>query len=327
MIKSYIKKIALFLLLFIFVFPCPLFADDNLAKRLSGKILLEVESRGEAWYVNPENQKRYSLGRPDDAFRVMRDLGIGITNNDLEKFPIGRDIKIYNGPDIDSDGLSDELEKIIKSDPLNADTDNDGYNDGLEIINDYNPAGLNKLPINKLFAKKNTGKIFLQVESAGQAWYINPGDNSRYFLGRPADAYRIMRAFGLGITTADLLKIEEFKKTEPPIINDDPSDNTPTAAEDVIKNAADAIRANDAEKTSSFFIPEMKKSIEINFENMSKESLFILGNILSGSTLKSRTDDELIYKNDVYFSLGGYDVPLEFHVKKQTDGQWLMTNL
>jgi hypothetical protein len=307
--------------------PGRLSADDNLAKRLSGKILLEVESRGEAWYINPKNQKRYSLGRPDDAFRVMRDLSIGITDNDLEKFPIGSDIKIYNGPDADGDGLSDELEKIIKTDPQKSDTDNDGYNDSLEIINNYNPNGLNKLPIDSFFAKKNAGKIFLQVESAGQAWYINPDDNSRYFLGRPADAYRIMRAFGLGITTANLEKIEEFKKTEPPIINDDHSDDTPSKAEDVIKNAADAIRANDAGRTASLFIPEMKKSIEINFENMSKESLFILGNILSGSTLKSRTDDELIYKNDVYFSLGGYDVPLEFHVKKQADGRWLLINL
>jgi hypothetical protein len=325
MIKSYIKKnkkIALFLLLFIVIFPCRLFADDNLAERLSGKILLQVESHGEAWYINPGNLKRYSLGRPNDAFSVMRDLGIGITNNDLEKFPIGLNAKIYNNADTDGDGLSDELEKIIKSDPQKTDTDGDGYDDNKEIINGYNPVGLNKLPTDNLFAKKNAGKIFLQVESMGQAWYINQTDNSRYFLGRPADAYRIMRAFGLGITTADLLKIEGFIKTEPPII-----DNNPVEAENVIKNAADAIRANDAEKTSSFFIPEMKKSIEINFENMSKESLFILGNILSGSTLASQIDNELIYKNDVYFSLGGYNVPLEFHVKKQADGKWLMTNL
>lgn len=324
MIKSYIKnnkKIALFLLLFIF--PNYLSADDNLAERLSGKILLQVESHGEAWYINPADQKRYFLGRPDDAFSIMRDLGIGITDNDLKKFPIGLNAKIYNSIDADSDGLSDELEKIIGSDPLKTDTDNDGYGDLVEITNNYNPIGSNKLPIDSSFAKKNAGKIFLQVESAGQAWYINPDDNSRYFLGRPDDAYRIMRAFGLGITNADLLKIEEFKKTEPPITNN----NTPIAGEDVIKNAADAIRKKDKSSASSYFVPEMKNKVEYAVENMSNESLLLLGNILSGSTLASQTDNELVYKNNVYFSLGGYDVPLEFHVKKQTNGEWLMTNL
>jgi hypothetical protein len=326
MIKSYIKKnikIFLFLSMLLFICPAIIFADDNLANRLSGKIILQVESRGEAWYVNPNDLKRYYLGRPQDAFSVMSDLGIGITDNDLEKFPIGLNTKIYNGPDTDNDGLSDELEKIIKSDPLKTDTDNDGYNDKLEIINGYNPIGLNKLPINGFFAKKNAGKIFLQVESRGEAWYINPGDNSRYFLGRPTDAYHIMRAFGLGITTVNLLKIEEFKKSEPPIINND----IPIKAEDVIKNAAEAIRKKDKSKIVSYFTPEMKKSVEYNIDNMSNESIFALGNILSGSKLSSSTDTEKIYTNEVYFPLGGYDVLIKFYVKKQPDGKWLMTNL
>ena len=36
---------------------------------------------------------------------------------------------------------------------------------------------------------------------------FNPVDNKRYFLGRPNDAFAIMRAFGLGITNANLSKI------------------------------------------------------------------------------------------------------------------------
>ena len=41
--------------------------------------------------------------------------------------------------DSDEDGLSDDLEKEIGTDPFNKDTDNDGYNDGEEIKNGYNP--------------------------------------------------------------------------------------------------------------------------------------------------------------------------------------------
>lgn len=38
-----------------------------LPERLTGRILLQVESHGEAWYVNQTNLKRYYLGRPSDA--------------------------------------------------------------------------------------------------------------------------------------------------------------------------------------------------------------------------------------------------------------------
>ncbi|XOU94964.1 MAG: hypothetical protein ACNFW9_02740 [Candidatus Kerfeldbacteria bacterium] len=57
--------------------------DGVLQERLSGYILLQVEQNGEAWYVNPSNLQRYYLGRPADAFDIMRELGLGITDNDL----------------------------------------------------------------------------------------------------------------------------------------------------------------------------------------------------------------------------------------------------
>jgi len=59
--------------------------DINMQQRLSGRILLQVELNGEAWYVYPNDLKRYYLGRPDDAFSIMRELGLGITDNDLNQ--------------------------------------------------------------------------------------------------------------------------------------------------------------------------------------------------------------------------------------------------
>lgn len=52
----------------------------NLSRNLSGRILLQVENRGRAWYVYPKNLTRYYLGCPQDAFKVMRDLSLGISN-------------------------------------------------------------------------------------------------------------------------------------------------------------------------------------------------------------------------------------------------------
>jgi len=53
------------------------------------------------------------------------------------------------------------------------------------------------------FASKQKGKIFLQTESRGDAWYINPVDGKRYFLGRAAYAFNIMRELGLGISNSN----------------------------------------------------------------------------------------------------------------------------
>jgi len=56
---------------------------QTLAERLNGRILLQVEQHGEAWYVNPVDGKRYYLGGPSDAYNLMREKGLGITDADL----------------------------------------------------------------------------------------------------------------------------------------------------------------------------------------------------------------------------------------------------
>jgi len=136
--------IGLFLVIF-FVLPFVSEAD-TLANRFKGRILLQVESNGEAWYVNADNGQRYFMGRPADAFQLMRDLGIGITNADFDSFNI-------------------------------------------------------KVPI------RLAGKILLKVQDKGQAYYVNPVDLKMYYLGRPADAFAVMRKLGLGITNSNLKMI------------------------------------------------------------------------------------------------------------------------
>lgn len=53
------------------------------------------------------------------------------------------------------------------------------------------------------FAVHNSGRIFLQTEEKGEAWYLNPEDRQRYFLGSPEDAWGIMRRLSLGIGEND----------------------------------------------------------------------------------------------------------------------------
>jgi len=118
------------------------------SKKMSGRILLQVQKNGEAWYVYPVDNRRYFLGRPEDAFNLMRKLGLGV---------------------------------------------NHAY------ITSY-----------KTFPTKVVGKILIDVEDSGRAYYINPADKKAYYLGRPKDAFRIMREKGLGIKNADLDKIDDW---------------------------------------------------------------------------------------------------------------------
>ncbi len=121
-------------------------AAETLGTQLKGRILLQAQGHGEAWYVNPANGERYYLGLPADAFNLMRTLGIGVSNADFAKF-------------------------------------------------------------NGVAPKTLAGKILLKVQDKGQAYYVNSTDLKLYFLGRPADAYAVMRKLGLGISNANLAKI------------------------------------------------------------------------------------------------------------------------
>ncbi len=117
------------------------------AASLSGRILLQVQDKGQAWYVDPVSVTRYYLGRPDDAFKIMRDFGLGVSNNDLSSF-----------------------------------------------ISTKAPTRL-------------AGRIVLKVQDKGQAYYVNPLNLKLYYLGRPDDAFAVIRSLGLGITNSDLNKI------------------------------------------------------------------------------------------------------------------------
>ncbi|MFA6537150.1 MAG: hypothetical protein WCT18_01990 [Patescibacteria group bacterium] len=191
------------LLSFIIAF-CPIFASQA-AGTYSGYILLQVESHGEAWYVYPKTNEKYYLGRPTDAYGIMRQLGLGITNANLAKIPI--DIIKDNSLDSDRDELPDYLENALNLKANSADTDNDDFSDYEELLNGFNPNGSGKISFDSNLANKLKGQILIQVEKAGQAWYIYPKNGKRYFLGSATQAFNVMKNLGMGISNNDLNKI------------------------------------------------------------------------------------------------------------------------
>jgi len=119
-----------------------------LTRRLLGKILLQVEEKGEAWYLNPTDGARYFLGRPSDALVIMKKLALGINNENFKNF-----------------------------------------------WKNNAPARL-------------SGRILLNVEDSGKAYYVNPTNLKLQYLGRPEDAFQVMRGAGLGINNENIRQLE-----------------------------------------------------------------------------------------------------------------------
>ncbi|MFH1112272.1 MAG: Ser-Thr-rich GPI-anchored membrane family protein [Patescibacteria group bacterium] len=179
--------------------------DKQLTNRVAGKILLQVEGNGEAWYVDKDTQKKFYLKDGNTAYTALQVFGLGISNENLAKIPVATSEQVVI-KDSDGDGLDDQFETAIGTDPMNKDTDNDGYTDSVEVTNGYSPLGLGKTAIDANLVKRLEGKIILAVNKHGEAFYISNG--IAYYLKDGLSAYQIMRNKSLGITNNDLRKIQ-----------------------------------------------------------------------------------------------------------------------
>ena len=328
------KKYYLLVSCLFFTFPILSGAQAAPSSGLSGRILIEVEKNGEAWFVNPNDNLRYFLGGPSEAYNIIKTIGQGIVTGDLQKIPVG--LVPYNDADNDNDGLSNRLEIALGTMPDNSDSDNDGYTDYEEVVNDYDPLNSGKMAIDNDFAKKQAGKIFLQVEGRGEAWYVNPTDGKRYYLGRPADAFLAMQRFGLGITENDLDKIPIGQIALPPNV-DIPAASPVTyvppcsqcqgsdTARTVIDSAAQAIRSGDAATAKQYYIEEMARAVEYTINFLDADGRLTLANILSGATLTASDSSQKTYTSQVEFN--GQKYPINFVMKKQSDDSWLLANM
>ena len=140
------KKIIIILALFVLFGGVSQVKAASLKDKLSGRILLQVEGVGQSWYVDPETKTRAFLGRPNDAFQIMREFGLGVSNKDFDSF-------VPRVPD------------------------------------------------------RLLGKILIKVADFGKAYYVSPTDYKMYYLGRPEDAFKVMRELGLGISNNNLGQI------------------------------------------------------------------------------------------------------------------------
>ena len=181
--------------------------DKNLIKRLAGRILLQTEQAGQAWYLDPLSLGRYYLADGTSAYNALRKFALGVKDSEIMKIPIGLESR-FQMTDSDSDGLPDKLEEALGTDPDKADTDGDGYQDGVELRSGHNFLGPEKIIYSSSLINRLKGRILIQTEKRGQAWYINPVDGKRYYLANGEAAYQIMRYLSLGINNDNIRKIK-----------------------------------------------------------------------------------------------------------------------
>lgn len=236
------KQFTIFLIL-IFVLglmPVNFSSAADLSTRLKGRILLQVESKGEAWYVNPDNEKKYYLGRPADAFQVMRELGLGISNKDFDSF------------------------------------------------NGYAPGRL-------------SGKILLKIEDSGKAYYINPVDLKMHYLGRPSDAFAIMRNLGLGISNNNLGEI----------VNENSENTKPISNIEIIKRKPEFIREfSKFEDSDGDLVPDSIDAHPSNNQSIINK-IYKVKDDATGNTFSIRVNVSLdwynMYKVEFDHDLQSYD--------------------
>lgn len=137
--------------------------DEALVTRMKGRILLQAEEHGEAWYVHPDTGRRHYMRDGGVAYQMMRSFGLGITDKDLSSIPV-----------------SESEQNML------AET---------SVCSSNATANMVK------------GKILLQVQQHGEAWYVHPDNCRRIYMKDGNAAYQIMRFLSLGISNSNLAKI------------------------------------------------------------------------------------------------------------------------
>lgn len=63
--------------------------DSALLARTRGYIVLQVEDRGEAWYIDPVSARRYYMKDGPTAYQMMRSFGLGVAERDYDRMREG----------------------------------------------------------------------------------------------------------------------------------------------------------------------------------------------------------------------------------------------
>jgi len=82
--------------------------EKSLVDRLKGRIVLQVENHGEAYYVNPVTGTLSYLKNGWEAYNVMRNLSLGIKDSDLSQIE-SQDVEEYDSESATADNSGNSI--------------------------------------------------------------------------------------------------------------------------------------------------------------------------------------------------------------------------
>jgi len=331
-----ITTILLIALVFVFLGSRAINAGGELEKRLSGKLLLQVEDGGIIWYVNPNNLQRYLVNK-NNAVDIFRSFALGITNYDLDRIPTNADY------------LNDS-----------NDSDADGYGDKIEALFGYNLFSRGRSIFDLKMVNRLKGKFLLQVEDNGRIWYVNPDDGKKYEIKKENTMF-IFQNLSLGINNNNLEKIavgniiineqlenssnesnielqteESATPEETPVViplspvpasTPTPSPSYPSAPSslNIISSAARSIASGLNSSALAYFTAGMQSSMQYTLNALDNNGKSIFADLLLNASLKSNSSNMKIYSTNVSFNNGyaAFNVTLE----QQENGEWLISSL
>jgi hypothetical protein len=152
-------------------------ADMDFAIKHIGKIFIDVDDKGRAWYVH------------DDGYRF--ELKADTVEEALEAYDL-MDDAYQNIPMAAEDFSADE------------DSDDDSYNDKLEVENGYDPFSRKKLVIDEDLAQEAKGRIYWDDDTYTY-WFVG-ADAKRHQVDY-WNAEDIFKRYAVGITGENIAKI------------------------------------------------------------------------------------------------------------------------
>ncbi len=180
-------------------------------------------------------------------------------------------------------------------------------------------------------AERLSGKILLQVEQNGEAWYINPTDLRRYYLGRPSDAFNVMRTLGLGVSDDDLYQITSGSlavNNQSSSQNNNNNEINPGGrykAHLTKSKIVNAINNNDKDEVLEYFSLEMQHAAEYTMDHLTVDQKSRWSDLIKESVFLEEKEGEVVYRSGIDFMDNTIEVNYSF--KKNQEGDWQLTSI